>query len=118
MLWEGYQQSQIADAQGQAGRAMAKAERQAEDLRETRQQVQRLSLACQAMWELLRERTSLSEADLDSKILEIDARDGKIDGRISTQALTCHACGRPTNSKREFCVMCGAPLRRQHKFET
>lgn len=117
MLWEGYQQSQIASASNKAERAMSKADRYADDIREIRQQAERLSLACQAMWELVRERTGLSEDELERKILEIDARDGRIDGKIGTQSLTCHACGKPTNSKREFCVMCGAPLRRQHKFE-
>jgi len=118
MLWEGYQQSQIASAQSQAERAMSKADRHAGEIAEARQQIERLSLACQAMWELVRDKTQITEQDLENKILEIDARDGHIDGKIRTQSLTCHACGKPTNSKREFCVMCGAPLRRQHKFET
>ena len=95
-----------------------KANRYSDDIRDIGNQVERLSLACQAMWELLRENTQLTEQDLENKILEVDARDGDIDGKIGTQSLTCHNCGRPTHSKREFCVMCGAPLRRQHKFES
>lgn len=70
------------------------------------------------MWKLVRDNTRLSEADLENKIFEIDARDGNMEDKIGTRALTCHACAKPTNSRREFCVMCGAPLRRQHKFES
>ena len=96
----------------------SRSDRHAIEARELADRVERLQLACQAMWELIRDRTQISEQDLEAKILEVDARDGKVDGKISTSALTCHACGRATNSKRERCVMCGAPLRRQHKFES
>ena len=105
-------QSEIA-----SDKMSAKADRAANEARELADRLERLQLGCQAMWELIRDRTDLSEADLEAKILEIDARDGRVDGKMTTQSLTCHACGRPTNSKRERCVMCGAPLRRQRKFE-
>ena len=45
------------------------------------------------MWELLREHSELSENDIENKILEIDNRDGRIDGKIATQTKTCQACG-------------------------
>lgn len=96
----------------------ASSNRHALEARVLADRLERLQLACQAMWELIRDRTQLTEQDLENKILEIDVRDGKIDGQISTQALECHACGRPTNSKRATCVICGAPLNRQHKFES
>ena len=105
--------AELAGSQDQA-----RTDRHAIEAREMADRLERLQLACQAMWELIRDRTQISEQDLETKILEVDARDGKVDGKISTQALTCHACGRATNSKRERCVMCGAPLRRQHKFES
>lgn len=117
MIWEAYQQTKIAGAERTAERAMSKADRYASDIADLRRQLERLSLACQAMWELLRDRSDLTEEDIDSKILEIDARDGSIDGRIGAQLTNCTSCGRPTNSKRGSCVMCGAPLKRQHQFE-
>ncbi|MDX1680173.1 MAG: hypothetical protein R3242_05520 [Akkermansiaceae bacterium] len=118
MIWETYQQTKITGAENTAARAMAKADNYAQDISDARDQIERLSLACQAMWELVRERNGITEMELETKILEIDARDGQIDGKIGTQSLTCHHCGKPTHSKRDFCVMCGAPLRRQHKFES
>lgn len=118
MIWELYQQGKIVDAENVAQRAMSKADRYAADIAQVQRQVERLSLACQAMWELLRERSGLTELDIENKMLEVDGRDGEVDGKIATQHLQCHVCGRPTNSRRTFCVMCGAPFQRQHVFET
>ncbi len=117
MIWEAYQQTKIAGAERTAERALSKADRYAADIADVRKQIERLSLACQAMWELLRDRTGLTEQDIEAKILEIDARDGQVDGKIGTSSFDCPACGRPTNSRRSSCLMCGAPFQRQHQFE-
>lgn len=117
MLWEVYQQTKIAGAERAAERAQSKADRYADDIASIKRHVDRLSLACQAMWELLRDHSDLSEEHIEAKILEIDARDGKIDGKIGTQLVDCPNCGRPTNSRRASCVICGAPFKREHQFE-
>lgn len=117
MIWEAYQQGKITNAERTADRAQAKADRYADDINRMQRHVERISLACQAMWELLRDHSDLSEEDIERKILEIDGRDGKVDGKMSMQTLDCPSCGKPTNSKRDCCVMCGAPLKRQHQFE-
>ena len=117
MLWEAYQQTKIAGAELTADRAMSKADRYAADIANMQRQVDRLTLACQAMWELLRDRSGLSEEDIESKMREIDARDGQVDGKIGTTLLDCPSCGRATNSRRSTCLMCGAPLAKQHQFE-
>lgn len=117
MIWEVYQQTKIAGAEQTAEKALSKADRYAADIADVRRQVDRLTLACQAMWELIRDRTGLTEEDIEAKILEIDARDGSVDGKISTKSVNCTSCGRPTNSRRGSCVMCGAPIKREHQFE-
>jgi len=117
MLWESYQQTKITRAERTAEKAQTKADRYAGDIANIKRHVDRLSLACQAMWELLREHSHLTEDDIEKKILEIDSRDGQADGRIATQFLKCESCGKPTNSKRNSCVMCGAPVRGPHAFE-
>ncbi len=63
-------------------------------------------------------RSDLTEDDIEAKILEIDGRDGRVDGKIATKITNCTACGRPTNSRRGSCVMCGVPLKREHQFES
>ena len=117
MLWEAYQQTRIADAERTAESAESKADRYARTVEDLQRHADRLSLACQAMWELLRECSDLTEADLEKKILEIDGRDGCVDGKIGVQALDCPACGRKTNSKRNSCIMCGAPIKRPSQFD-
>ena len=40
----------------------------------------RLALASQSLWEIVREQTGLTAEDLQKKILEVDLRDGNADG--------------------------------------
>jgi hypothetical protein len=117
MIWEAYQQTRIAGAERLAEGAESKADRAARTLEDLRRHVDRLSLACQAMWELLRECSDLKEEDLERKILEVDGRDGSVDGKMGLQQLDCPACGRKTNSKRNSCIFCGAPTKRPSQFD-
>lgn len=80
-------------------------------------QMAHVSLACQAMWEILRERTGISEADLLAKMKEVDMRDGTQDGRMSPVIIKCPACGKPANSKTTRCMYCGAAIPKQHVFQ-
>lgn len=114
----GYQNSlRISSAESAAERADSKARRAEQELDQLRRHVERMSLASQAMWEPIRERTRLSEEDLEAKMLEVDGRDGVVDGKISVRVQVCGSCGRNTNSRRDTCIMCGAPIERAHKFE-
>ncbi len=116
MLWEAYQQTRIAGAESAAESAESKAERSARAVEDLQRQVERLSLACQALWELLRECSDLTEEDLERRIFEIDGRDGCVDGKIGMQPVDCPACGRKTNPKRNSCIFCGAPIKRPYPF--
>lgn len=117
MLWEVHQTQQIGAAERSAEKASNKASHaQSEVMRLTRQ-VNRLALACQAMWELVRDSTDLTEDELNAKILEVDLRDGKADAKMSKSIMPCPECGRNTNSGRSLCLMCGAPLSKPHAFE-
>lgn len=69
--------------------------------------VARLSLLNQALWELLRDRLKLSDADLEQMAREIDLRDGVEDGKITNVAVKCPQCGRVSNSKHYKCLYCG-----------
>jgi len=76
-------------------------------LRELEHDIQRLQLLNQALWELIRERTNLTDADFEQKAHEIDMRDGVADGRMTETALTCPSCGRVSSSKHWKCLYCG-----------
>ncbi|HEO71588.1 MAG TPA: hypothetical protein ENN80_10015 [Candidatus Hydrogenedentes bacterium] len=67
----------------------------------------RLSLLNQALWELIRERAHLTDADLEEKAREIDLRDGVEDGKITGTPVRCPSCGRVSNSKHYRCMYCG-----------
>ncbi len=116
MIWEAYQQTRIASAERAAESAESKIEHFRRSVEDLQRHLDRLSLACQAMWELLRECSDLTEEDLEKKMLEVDARDGCVDGKIGIQQLDCPSCGQKTNSKRSTCIMCGAPIKRTHQF--
>lgn len=102
-----HQYGRIAQAQNDADRARGKAEQFALRLDELERRSDRMALACQALWELLRERTDLREEDVFAKMTEIDLRDGREDGRIGAKVMTCSRCQRPVNSARPVCVYCG-----------
>ncbi len=77
------------------------------DLKELRHEIARLQLMNQALWELLRGRLQLTEADLESKATEIDLRDGVKDDAITITPLKCPTCGRVSSSRHWKCLYCG-----------
>jgi hypothetical protein len=76
-------------------------------IRELQHDVGRLSLLNQALWELIRGRLNLTDADLERMASEIDLRDGVEDGAMTHGPLQCPACGRISNSKHWKCLYCG-----------
>lgn len=117
MIWNLYQQRQIWDAQQKTQQASNKVENQANTVSQLKRENERLTLACQSMWELLRDHLGFTDEHLEAKILEVDARDGQVDGKIGPQTVDCPSCGHKTNTMRETCLMCGAPVQSKHVFE-
>lgn len=117
MPWELHQNARIASASQNAEHAAHKADYASDEVARIHRRLDRLTLSCQAMWELIRERTSITDAELEAKIVEVDLRDGIQDGKMSQQICVCQACGRNTNSRRQNCLMCGAVLVKEHLFE-
>tara|TARA_R110001592_G_scaffold254843_3_gene518328 strand:- start:1474 stop:1845 length:372 start_codon:yes stop_codon:yes gene_type:complete len=78
-----------------------------ENIRELRHQVERLSLLNQALWELIRDKAGLTDADLERMAKEIDLRDGTEDGKMGGGAVTCPTCLRVSNAKHYKCLYCG-----------
>ncbi len=90
-----------------ANAAMQVANSQKSEIELLREQVERIALLNQALWELVRERLQLSDADLERIAQEVDLRDGKQDGRLSEHPLQCPQCGRVSNSRHKKCLYCG-----------
>jgi len=75
--------------------------------------IESLELACAGMWELLKQMSNVTDDQLIAKIREIDAKDGKVDGKITRGSLECPACGRQSLVRNATkCTWCGADLQR------
>ena len=117
IFWEMHQHRRIHEVSGDASRAKNKADRVEAELRTLRRQLDRVTLACQGMWELIRENSEITEQMLADRIQEVDLRDGTADGKLGHQVVDCPSCGRKTSTRRGFCVMCGESVSGDHIVE-
>ena len=80
--------------------------------------LQRLALISQAMYELLGGRTGLDRKTLANKINEIDRRDGKADGRYTPEPKACPSCDSMICLKFNRCLFCGHEAHTPNPFDT
>lgn len=120
-IWDVYQHGQIAAATATADAARQSAEHTYEntrrDLGRLEAKIDTLALVSQALWELVRERTELTDDDIRARIADIDLRDGRADGRIVGARFSCAKCNRPAHTRQAACMYCGTPIERKHVFE-
>lgn len=78
------------------------------DLVLIRRDLDRLALAVEAMWELLRDSQGLAQEDLPKKMHEVDMRDGNLDAKNKSHQLkACPKCGRVLQIGTPKCIYCG-----------
>ncbi len=114
IAWDVVQHFQINKAREAANIASNKVDSLAGRNDNTKQDVDELTLACQAMWELLSEHLGFTDEHLKAKILEIDARDGVVDGKIGAEIVDCPHCGQKVSTMKPNCVYCGNILPSKH----
>ena len=117
MLWELYQQSQIRDASATATRAESKAQNFGYEIARLEDRIESLALTCQALWEVARDQSGLSDEQLLAKVSEIDLRDGVADGKMSHGTQSCSNCGRTLSKRHMSCMYCGHPIVKPHVFQ-
>ena len=83
------------------------------EIQDIEQRLARLELICEAMWDMLRDELKLSEAELQARIAELDMSDGKANGRVDKGVLHCPQCRKANARRHEYCIWCGAALRRR-----
>lgn len=98
------EQSASADAREDARAARSAAET-------TRWDIERLLMITEALWTLMKKEHGYTDAELIRLVAEIDARDGRMDGRVAPEPpAPCRHCGRIPAKKRPTCLYCGSPI--------
>jgi hypothetical protein len=113
-MWQQMERETKADATS----ALTEAKRHERLIDELGFRLARTTLACQALWELVRERAGITEEELLMKMDEIDLRDGVKDGKMTATTIVCRCCARKVNTKSSRCMYCGAELVKPHVFQT
>jgi hypothetical protein len=101
ILREYFQDQRISNAKSRIG-----------DVRQSQENLQnevhRLQLVVEALWELLRKHNGLTDQDLIKVMNQIDAVDGRLDGKSSrTEVTNCSGCGKVLEKGVPKCIYCG-----------
>jgi len=94
-------------ARQQAAAASTDASSAKRDVADMQKEIGRLKLVCAAVWDLVKEKTSLTEDDLIAKVAELDAKDGVADGQLTRRVRQCVQCQRTVAAKQTKCMYCG-----------
>jgi hypothetical protein len=78
-----------------------------EELAALQERYDRSLLLNAAMWSLMRDKLNVTDEQLATRMNEIDASDGKLDGQIRRPAHICAKCGRKSPSRAKHCMWCG-----------
>jgi hypothetical protein len=117
LIFDAYQQGKVAEVQVTAAQASDRAKQLQGEVDDLKRRADALTLACQALWEIVGVKLGIDDQTILRKMQEVDLRDGQADGKIATRPVTCPRCSRNSNSKRRTCVYCGAPLPVGNLFE-
>lgn len=99
------QNQRINEANRAASRANRYSENMEEKLGEIEARTERLTLLCQAMWEILQAKAKFPDELLVEKLAEIKHRDFGPNGK---KVFFCDSCGRALNKHHlNKCMYCG-----------
>jgi hypothetical protein len=110
-LWDLHQELAIRDVRHQQAAAAevieGRQEQTKDDLYRVDDRIDRLLLLTEAVWELCAPQLGLTEDHLRAKVVEIDGRDGAVDGHRVRPARRCSQCDAAVPKDRTTCVFCG-----------
>jgi ribosomal protein L32 len=111
------QSAQGAALSAGVSHAKAGAEQARSEMQRYKEELDRLSLVCRAMWSLLQDTSGLTEQDLMRRMEEVDLQDGQRDGRVRPKVVVCSSCGRNNNGRHTACLYCEMPIERESAFD-
>jgi hypothetical protein len=84
---------------------------------EVETQIAKLTLVTMAMWQLLREKTGVTETELAERVAILDAQDGVADGALTRRPKQCSKCHRIVERKQSICLYCGTQQQMESVFD-
>jgi len=87
--------------------AKCKARPAKEQIRVLEANLAKVLMINEALWEILRDKLSLTDEDLNQKLYEIDMRDGVLDGKNQRGVSECPSCHRKVSPRHPACIYCG-----------
>lgn len=119
-IFDVYQQRKI----GEAGSLQADTDRRltntGDKLRDLEQRYERMNLVTNALWQLLKAHTGLTDADLKKYVEKVDLEDGVRDGKVarSKGAMDCPHCSRRVLKSATVCAWCGGKVSKGDPFHS
>ncbi len=107
MSFNPFWESELAGTKDGAFRAMSRSAHNWTTVMKLNDRSDRLTIACMAIWSILKEKLQFSEEELFKRMQEIDLKDGKLDGRIRSQVKECTSCKRVMSQSHQKCIWCG-----------
>ena len=110
MLWDillQYQVNQLDDKLDRINEDIADGQANVRAAKRLNDKVDRLTLLCCAMFELMQQASGVTEDQLKAKMVEIDLRDGQADGRITPKPRKCPKCDATISPAFGRCLFCG-----------
>ena len=117
-MWDIFQEMRLNDHRAMIADNHASLKEASGDLGDLTLLVRKMALVNQALFELLKERTGISDEDLRRKIREVDLRDGSEDGKLNARSLRCPKCGGTVTAGSLSCKTCGATIAPKYPYET
>ena len=110
LFWDMRQEGRIRDAEATGDRHARSIDSVSGNVERLEGQLERMMLLNRALWELVSERSGITETELEDKVREVDLRDGKLDGHMAREVTICPKCRRANNKTRRTCLYCSTPI--------
>ncbi len=116
-MWDIFQEIRLNDLRARQADSDSSLKRTSWDLDDIARHVRKMAIVNQALYELLKERTGISDEDLRRRIREIDLRDGTADGKLDASPLRCPKCRSALTAGALSCPTCGVTVAPKYPYE-